>query len=222
MSVEERKCAYCQCEVFPSFRQEGNHRKHWFCCDYHRTHFYKGKVLCQSCKKHYNKNYNKDYYLKNKKQIISQAKEYFKKTYIPHPKIFPKKECIIFDCEMKHYGKGLCKIHYCRNYHKENPTHKSNANHSIELQLAMNNVRKRDNNTCQWYNCKLTTNETIIHVHHIFPKSKYPKLQLIEKLKHKPLKKKKIYFLVYSKVIYTEDKRHKLITHLRKLLTIMV
>ena len=133
------------------------------------------------CKKHYYKNYNKYYYLKNQEQIKTQTKEYFIKTYIPHPKIFPKKECMIFDCEMKHYGRGLCKIHYLKNYNKENPTHKSNMGYPIELQLAMNNVRKRDNNTCQWYDCKLTVNETIIHVHHIFPKSKYPELQLIEK-----------------------------------------
>lgn len=40
------------------------------------------------------------------------------------------------------------------------------------------NVRKRDNNTCQWNGCKSNKN---IHIHHIFPKSEYPELKYIEK-----------------------------------------
>ena len=44
----------------------------------------------------------------------------------------------------------------------------------------MNNIRKRDNNTCQWFGCKLNSNQTTIHVHHIFPKSEYPQFELKE------------------------------------------
>ena len=52
---------------------------------------------------------------------------------------------------------------------------------SIELQIAMNNVRKRDSNACQWQDCGLTQREAPIHVHHIFLRSEYPELELIEK-----------------------------------------
>lgn len=64
-------------------------------------------------------------------------------------------------------------------YRKKNPV--SNSHYSLELQIAMNNVRKRDNNICKWYNCKLTNTQSPIHVHHIFPRSEYPELELMEK-----------------------------------------
>lgn len=51
----------------------------------------------------------------------------------------------------------------------------------MDLQDAMNNVRVRDKNACQWQNCKLTFREATINVHHIFPRSEYPELELIEK-----------------------------------------
>jgi len=44
----------------------------------------------------------------------------------------------------------------------------------------MNNVRKRDNNTCQWQGCGLTHKQAPVEVNHIFPKSEYPELQLVE------------------------------------------
>ena len=68
---------------------------------------------------------------------------------------------------------------YARKWDKENPRSRG-SNYSIELRLAMNNVRKRDHNTCQWANCGLTHREAPIHVHHIFPRSEYPDLELIE------------------------------------------
>jgi len=49
------------------------------------------------------------------------------------------------------------------------------------MQIAMNNVRKRDKNTCQWYNCGLTHRQAPIQVHHIFPRSEYPQFLSIEK-----------------------------------------
>ena len=61
---------------------------------------------------------------------------------------------------------------------KSNP--QSNRRGSIDLQIAMNNVRKRDHNTCQWQGCGRTFRETPIHVHHIFPVSEYPDYELIE------------------------------------------
>ena len=65
-----------------------------------------------------------------------------------------------------------------RKWRKNNP--RSSPRYPLEVQLAMNNVRKRDNNTCQWYGCGLTSRQVPIHVHHIFPRSEYPQLELIE------------------------------------------
>lgn len=80
-----------------------------------------------------------------------------------------------------------------RNWRIENPEHikkykrewqlanpRSSSHYSIEMLESTDNARKRDNNTCQWQGCGLTHKETIIHVHHIFPKSEYPKLELVE------------------------------------------
>lgn len=83
--------------------------------------------------------------------------------------------CTINGCSNKYYCKNVCKRHYELFI---NP--RSNKHYSIELQSAMSNVRKRDNNTCQWYGCGLTNREAPIHVHHIFPRSEYPELELVE------------------------------------------
>lgn len=50
----------------------------------------------------------------------------------------------------------------------------------IELLLAMNNVRIRDDNSCQWYNCTETYKTTTIHVNHIFPQKEYPQYKYME------------------------------------------
>ena len=65
-----------------------------------------------------------------------------------------------------------------RTRRRNNP--RSNRSGSIDLQLAMNNVRKRDHNSCKWQGCGLTFRQTPIHVHHIFPVSKHPQFELIE------------------------------------------
>ena len=61
---------------------------------------------------------------------------------------------------------------------REHP--QSNRGGTIELQIAMNNVRIRDGNSCQWQDCGLTFRDTPIHVHHIFPRSEYPDYEEIE------------------------------------------
>ena len=68
---------------------------------------------------------------------------------------------------------------YLQNWRKNNPR-SPKYDDSIDLQLAMNNVRKRDHNTCQWAKCGLTFRQAPIHVHHIFPRSEYPDLAEIE------------------------------------------
>ena len=58
---------------------------------------------------------------------------------------------------------------------KKNP--RSNRSLPLDLQFAMNQVRKRDGNKCKWQGCNLTFKEAPIHIHHIFPISEYPELQ---------------------------------------------
>ena len=105
-------------------------------------------------------------------------------------------KCKIQNCNGKYLGKGYCGSHYYFFLKKPDPEYRKRVyeynkiwlktyprtrrHHSFELQLAMNNVRKRDNNTCQWYGCDLTYKETTIQVNHIFPISEYPELELIE------------------------------------------
>ena len=66
-----------------------------------------------------------------------------------------------------------------RKWHKNNP--RSSPRYSLEVQDAMNNARRRDKNTCQWQGCGLTYRQVPIHVHHIFPRSEYPELELVER-----------------------------------------
>lgn len=61
---------------------------------------------------------------------------------------------------------------------KNNP--QSTRRQGLDLQIAMNNVRRRDKNTCQWYGCGKNYKDITIHVHHIFPKKEYPELILSE------------------------------------------
>lgn len=84
----------------------------------------------------------------------------------------PTRGCVILNCIKPHWGKYYCKIHYMKII-----SPKSRSKEDPELEFIMNLVRKRDNNTCQWYACGKTPKETSIHVHHIFPQSKYPALK---------------------------------------------
>ena len=70
------------------------------------------------------------------------------------------------------------RIIYQTQYNKNNPV--SNCCYPTELRTIMNNVRKRDNNTCQWQGCGLTHRQAPIHVHHIFPRNEYQELELVE------------------------------------------
>ena len=67
-----------------------------------------------------------------------------------------------------------------RRWKKNNPRSIKHKN-DILMVLNMNNVRKRDNNTCKWHECRLTYKKTTIHVHHIFPQSEYPQYKYEEK-----------------------------------------
>ena len=101
------------------------------------------------------KQYQKGFYLKNRKRILAYGKKH---SQILHVKARRN--------EMS------------RIWRKNNP--RSNRSLYPELQEAMNNVRIRDKNTCQWQGCGVTFRQTEIHVNHIFPRSEYPDLELVE------------------------------------------
>ena len=135
--------------------------------EYGRQHYQKNKEKQRENHKRWlvkNPNYIKEYIDKNREHIRKQWRESNKRTY---------------ERIKKYYKENKAKIRLYQNrWRRENPS--SNSHYPMELQIAMNNVRKRDNNTCKWYNCGLTYKETQIHVHHIFPRSEYPELELIE------------------------------------------
>jgi len=151
--------------------------------------------------------YNKKYYDKHKTKILQQNHQYYlnnkQKILIRNRKWLEKNKEKYREQRHQHYlkirklhplsvygRKEVCRRYYLKNkqkirekqkiYERLNPRSRGN-NYSIELQDAMANIRKRDNNTCQWQNCGLTQRQAPIHVHHIFPRSEYPELQLIEK-----------------------------------------
>lgn len=152
----------------------------------------------------------KEYHLKHRDEILARKKEYRKterakelkkkddklhwqriKNSEPH-KIKRREQRLKYFAKEDNMKK---RIEYLKEYNqrphvkaraaeksrirrRNNP--QSNRRGSIDLQLAMNNVRKRDHNTCQWQGCGLTFRQSPIHVHHIFPRSEYPDFELIE------------------------------------------
>lgn len=152
---------------------------------------------CRTCKnqkliEHYNKNPEKikNYNRENRTKRTILHQNYLKN----HPdyvknwnqnnneklKKYQKKYDDIHKKERREKDKRFRLTHpnYQHEWRKNNP--RSSPSYSIELQESMNNVRKRDKNTCQWQNCKLTNRDAVIHVHHIFPRKEYPTLELIE------------------------------------------
>jgi len=103
-------------------------------------------------------------------------------------------------CGDPHMARKLCKKHYQMFMYHNSPKYNmmsklankkwsqknprshtiSTSGDTIELQIAMNNVRKRDNNKCKWANCDKDNFNSSIHVHHIYPRSEYPELSLYE------------------------------------------
>jgi len=124
------------------------------------------------------KKYLKNWYIKNKQKLHNYKKQYFEK----HPNYerdrSRKRRKQWKENPIKYTEEIQRDKEYKKQWRKDNPS--SNRSESIELQLAMNNVRKRDNSTCQWYGCNLSFRSTMIDVHHIFPRKEYPELELIE------------------------------------------
>jgi hypothetical protein len=129
--------------------------------------------------KNNNKNYDKIYYNKNKDLILYNVNKYRKENLqtirLKKIEYYEKNKSKILERVKKYAIENADKIIA---YRKANPH--SSRSYPLELQFAMNNVRKRDNNTCQWYGCGLTHHDIEIHVNHIFPRSEYPELELIQ------------------------------------------
>ena len=118
-------------------------------------------------------------YQKYKSTYTIYWKTHKKQMRENHRKWIRKNRDIINKRRRLYYQQNKEKMRFIINlWHKNNP--RSNRSESIELQSIMNNIRKRDNNTCQWFGCRLTHKDSPIHVHHIFPRSEYPELELIE------------------------------------------
>ena len=153
------------------------------------------------------KDYNPKYYKENREILRQKQKEYYEKTKHIHAERkkrnydpIKRKERTIREKERssilsklwrernkerrkiyeQEFEKRPERIAYRKQWRKENPRSKCSS-YPLELEIAMNNVRIRDKNTCQWFNCNLTHREAPIDVHHIFPRSEYPELELIEK-----------------------------------------
>ena len=144
----------------------------------------KTQQKCYQKNKDIYKEKNREYYQKNKESI----KEKTRKWSLENPERVRQNKKKWNEINFQHVkqlkitwvlNNKQANVEYKREWAKANPR-SGNSKDSIELQIAMNNVRKRDNNTCQWYGCNLTHRQAPIHVHHIFPRSEYPELELIE------------------------------------------
>ena len=109
------------------------------------------------------------------KPEVKQKMKLYKEEYSSKPEV--KQKMKLYNKEYINKNRvAVYKQHRVWRY--ANP--RSSRKYSYDLQDAMNNVRIRDNNTCQWYGCGLTFRQVPIHVHHIFPRSEYPELELVE------------------------------------------
>jgi len=167
LSIGKRSCKLCRNErqrLRNERVEEKEYKLKWQQNNRDRTRAYTKKW--RSAHPEYDDNWN----LKNP----DKRKEIYKRhDQKPERKVYKRKK----DIEYYHNNPDKFKARQ-RIYRRENP--RSGAGMSYDLQDAMNNVRLRDNNTCQWYKCGITSRQMSIHVHHIFPKSEYPELELVE------------------------------------------
>lgn len=118
------------------------------------------------------------WYLKNKKRCLEYQQKYHK-INSNYRRDSSKKRRQRWKNDPRKYTKQIKQEKETRiKWNKENP--RSNRGGTIELQLAMNNVRIRDDSSCQWYGCSHNFKNLTIDVHHIFPRKEYSELELIE------------------------------------------
>lgn len=135
----------------------------------HQTEFYKKnrESYLDRNKRNYDPIKRKEDYIKNREDNLKRVREWRlkNKEYVKQYR--------------KEFERKPERIAYRKKWNKENPRSRA-GNYPLEMEIAMNLTRKRFNNTCQWQGCGLTFREAPIHVHHIFPRSEYPELELIE------------------------------------------
>ena len=143
-------------------RAKINKRKH------KEKYYLKTKLWHQSHPENRKKS-NKKYNLKNKEKIHRYHKNYYNKY----------KEKIKHNNNDWYWNRGGREKAFKR--YEKNPKSTWRSEYP-ELLEAIENVRKRDHNTCQWQGCHLKYQRgiTSIEVHHIFPRSEYPDFELIE------------------------------------------
>lgn len=124
----------------------------------------------------------KKYQLKWQRENKDKQKQYHKKWIKSNPHYFKdyyRRNLELCKARSKRFERSPKRIIYRRKWQRENP--RSSTGYPLEVRIAMENVRKRDNNTCKWFGCGKTWREASIHVHHIFPKKEYPDLILEER-----------------------------------------
>jgi len=167
LSIGKRSCKLCRNErarIRGQLLKSKEYKKEWLENNRNKSRGYTKKWQSN------HPSHWKDWNLKNPDKRKAIEKKHAQK---PERKDYKRKK----DLEYYHRNPDKFKARQ-RIYRRENP--RSGAGMSYDLQDAMNNVRLRDRNTCQWQGCGLTSKQTSIHVHHIFPKSEYPDLELVE------------------------------------------
>ena len=160
--------------------------KKYYCLDFCRPHYLKYKKYGDPLKVVHKTTHGdscavlgclEPYYINDYCQKHYWRNQRYGSPYITHKNNENSGKCGIDGCKRKYYAKDLCKNHYMIFEYA-----RSGSQGDLILYNAMNRVRKRDNNSCQWYKCRKSSKKDhiIIHVHHIFPKSEYPDLMYKE------------------------------------------
>jgi len=123
--------------------------------------------------------YLKQWRAKNRKHCNEQRMNYYylnqKEENRRSLEYFYKHRAELNKHSLEYYYKNRERLlQYNREYLKKYP--RSSPELPYDIREAMNRVKKKQNNTCQWYECGLTNRETIIQVHHIFPQKEHPDL----------------------------------------------
>lgn len=164
-------------DYLKKWRSETQYNKKYYAANkeklsqYHKEYHERNReILIKKMKENYDPVKRKVDYLKNREENLLRVKEWRLKN-ADHLKQYQK------EFEQRPERKA-----YHKKWNDANPRKSHGGSYSLDLEIAMNNVRIRDNNTCQWQGCGLTHKKGFpIHVHHIFPRSEYPGLQLEEK-----------------------------------------
>lgn len=138
-----------------------------------QTPWNKGVITVDSRSQEYRRKYGLMYYYKHhhRNKIEGRFRRYVR---------IKNNHDEILQYGRRYYWKNVEKLRKRNREYARNNTRSGGSWASLEMQFTMNRVRKKQNNTCQWYGCGLTSKQTLIHVHHIFPRAKYPQYETEE------------------------------------------